>query len=179
MQLREQGRAVAAQCAIVTALLFVVVAAGCGGGHSSDASAAEPAIPDSPPEIKAPQVLPPKKLIVKDLRKGTGVEAKKGDKVMIQYYGITWDGIEHANSWRYPNIPVFKLGEHRLLRGLNMAIPGMKEGGSREVIIPHNLVYYPGVISHQHLTRLHALIYKVYLVKVLNEKHRDLESPRS
>ena len=175
MRLRRTSGIVGGLCAVVAALLVVVAAAGCRGGGSSDAAtrdAGEPGIRDSPPKIDVPEGLPPKKFIVKDLRKGTGAEAKKGDKVMLQYYGITWGtGSEHANSWRYSHIPIFKLGEHRLLHGLNMAIPGMKEGGSREVIIPHNFVYYPDV-SHQPLGLLNALIYKVYLVKVLNKKRQ-------
>lgn len=75
----------------------------------------------------------------------------------------------HSNSWGYPSPPVFKLSkphDPRLLRGLNLAVPGMKEGGSREVLIPHNLVYYPGVV-HARLGTLDALRYRVYLVDVL------------
>jgi peptidylprolyl isomerase len=176
MRIRGTTGTIAGLCAVVSALLLVIAGVGCGGGNSSDASAndsTEPGILDSPPEIEVPEGLPPKKFIVKDLQKGTGTEAKKGDNVMIQYYGVQWnDGIEHSNSWHYPHIPVFQVGSHRLLRGLNMALPGMKEGGSREVIIPHNYVYYPDVVSHIHLSRLDALIYKVYLVKVLDEKNQ-------
>jgi peptidylprolyl isomerase len=167
MRLRKPGSVFAWLSCMVYAVLLSVAAAGCGGG---DGDATAKAIPDSPPHITVPEGLPPKRFIVKDLRKGTGTEAKKGDRVMIQYYGVHWDdGTEHANSWRYSHIPIFKLGSHRLLRGLNMAIPGMREGGSREVIIPHDYLYYPSVSSHQHQGILAALIYRVYLVKVLGK----------
>lgn len=154
---------------------------GCGGGDGGDSSsastslapepgsdlAAEGALLSSRPNIEVPPGLLPKKLVIKDLQKGTGAEAEKGDEVQIQYYGVDWQaGAEHANSWRYEHIPTFELGSHRLLRGLNIAIHGMKEGGSREVIIPYNLVYYPGG-HHRPLGPLDALIYKVYLVKVV------------
>jgi peptidylprolyl isomerase len=155
---------------VIMALLIAMAAAGCGGGGSSDASAknsGDAAIPSSPPNIEVPEGLPPKKLVIKDLHVGTGVEAKKGDRVMIQYYGVSWGtGAEHANSWRYTHVPIFKLGTRRILRGFNLTIPGMKEGGSREVIIPYNLVYYPGG-HHVHLGVLDALIYRIYLVKIL------------
>lgn len=96
--------------------------------------------------------------------------AKKGDDVSLQYYCVIWeDGLEYANSWRYSRVPTFTLGSHRLLRGLDLAIPGMREGGGREVIVPNTLVYYPGV-SHPRLGRLAALICKVYLVKVSSAK---------
>lgn len=158
--------------------MVALYAVGCGGGSDPSGStalapkpgsqlAAEGAILASQPKIEVPPGLPPKKLVIKDLQKGTGAEAEKGDEVKIQYYGVQWkDGTEHANSWHYEHIPAFELGSHRLLRGLNLALHGMKEGGSREVIIPSNLVYYPGD-QHYHLSRLDALIYKVYLVKVL------------
>lgn len=165
--------------------LIAVTAVGCGSSGSSSSTAAtstsslspepraqlaaEGAILASRPNVEAPPGLPPKKLVVKELQKGTGTEAQKGDKVKIQYYGVDWrNSAEHANSWRYEHIPVFELGSHRLLRGLNMAIRGMREGGGREVIIPYNLVYYPGG-DHRQLGPLDALIYKVYLVKVLGK----------
>ena len=173
MQLRRTRGVVAGSCAIVVALVLLVVAAGCGGDSSSDASAGgaeETGIPDSPPKLDIPPGLPPKKLVVKDLNEGTGTAAKKGDKVTIHYYCIVWeDGTEYANSWRYVGPPTFVLGSHRVLRGLNMAIPGMKEGGGREVLIPDTLVFYPEAFSPP-LGRLAALICKTYLVDVLDEK---------
>jgi peptidylprolyl isomerase len=153
--------------------LCALVAAGCGGG--SDATPPSPAeahvlaeggILATQPVIGPGKGFPPKKLVIRDINEGTGVEAKKGDEVQIQYLGVNWrDGSEHSNSWRYEHIPTFTLGQHRLLRGLNMGIPGMKEGGSREIIIPYNLVYYPN-LHHRALGPLDALIFKVYLVKV-------------
>jgi peptidylprolyl isomerase len=157
---------------LIGAVLCAIVAGGCGGSDSPDASAksADESLPlASRPEIGPGKGLPPKKLVVRDLTKGTGKEAKKGDRIKLQYYGADWRfGLEHANSWHYQHIPIFTLGEHRLLRGLNQGIPGMKEGGGREIIIPYNLVYYPGG-GHVHLGPLDTLIYKVYLVKVLGK----------
>jgi peptidylprolyl isomerase len=156
----------------VTALCATLATAGCGSSDSPEASAkdsTESGLRASPPEIEPGPGIPPKKLVVKDMQVGTGKEAKKGDEVKVQYYGVDWrSGVEHANSWNYTEIPVFELGSHRLLRGLNLAIPGMKEGGSREVTIPYNLVYYPGG-HHRPLGPLDALIYKVYLVEVLDK----------
>jgi peptidylprolyl isomerase len=169
MGLRGTKEAIAWLLSFAAIAVLATAGVGCGGGNSSNATARDsdgPAIPESAPSIEVPEGLPPKKLVVKDLRQGTGAEAKKGDRVKIQYHGVTWGGgIEHANSWNYPSAPVFMLGSHRILRGFNLAIPGMREGGSREVIIPYNLVYYPGD-QHGHLSLLDALIYKIYLVEV-------------
>jgi peptidylprolyl isomerase len=151
-------------------ITLAALATGCGGGgDSEDASAkgaTEGGLRATRPAIEIPPGLPSKKLVIRDMEVGTGAEAQKGDEVKIQYYGVDWRyGAEHANSWRYEHIPVFTLGSHQLLRGLNLTIRGMKEGGSREVIIPYTLVYYPGV-HHRPLGPLDSLIYKVYLVKV-------------
>lgn len=162
-------RGIAGLC-VAAAIFCAALVAGCGGSDSSDASAKEfYGLRATRPEIKLPVGLPPKKLVVRDMKKGTGKEAQKGDEIEIQYYGIQWRGGEHANSWRYERVPNFILGSHRLLHGLNIGIQGMKEGGSREIIIPSTLVYYPG-IEHHHLSRLDALVYKVYLVKVFKKK---------
>lgn len=158
-------------CAAVLCVL-VALAAGCGGGSStgSAADAEESGIPAKHPPIEIPAAVPPKKLVVRELSKGTGAMAKKGDEVSLQYYCVLWEnGAEYANSWSYSSVPTFTLGSHRILRGLNLAIPGMREGGGREVIVPNTLVYYPGV-SHPRLGRLAAVICKVYLVKVANAK---------
>jgi peptidylprolyl isomerase len=165
---------ISASTFLVAIALCATVVAGCGGGDSAGATAdAGPqSLPlKSPPELEAGKGLPPKKLVVKDLWEGNGSEAHKGDQVKIQYYGVSWgSGLEHANSWRYEHIPVFTLGQRRLLRGLERGIRGMQEGGAREILIPYNLVYYPGG-HHVHLSPLDALIYRVYLIKVLGGSH--------
>jgi peptidylprolyl isomerase len=161
---------------VLGAYLFIAIICllatigGCGGGDSSDTAAAETGIPDSQPKLEPPPGLPPNKLVAKDLIKGTGAEAKKGDKVALQYYCIIWGtGAEYANSWRYPSPPTFVLGEKlRLQPGLNLAVPGMKEGGGREVQVPAKLLFYPGT-NHAPARRLEALLCKVYLVEVLGK----------
>jgi peptidylprolyl isomerase len=175
MQLRGTGGMLAAFCALVLALGLTVISGGCGGDSSgaSAGSSAEAGIPDSPPKLEPPPFLPPRKLVFKDLGKGTGTEAKKGDEVALQYDCIVWgSGVEYASSWRYPSPPHFVLGERaRLLRGLNFAVPGMREGGGREVQVPSTLLYYPGV-SHPPVRRLDALLCKVYLVDVVDKKQK-------
>jgi peptidylprolyl isomerase len=175
MQLRETRgvvRVVAGFSVLVGALGLLAGTAGCGGGGSSDASVQDSGgpIPDSRPKLEVPEGLPPKKLVVKELNRGTGTEAKKGDEVSLQYYCIVWEnGHEYANSWHYSSAPTFVLGKHLLLRGLTLAVRGMKEGGGREVLIPNTLVYYPEM-SRPPLGRLAALICRVYLVKVFSKK---------
>lgn len=174
MRIREPRNVIAALCLLAALLCLPVLAGGCGGSDSSDASAgssAESEIPDSSPKLEPPPFLPPKKLVAKDLFKGSGTEAKKGDRVSLHYKCIVWgSGADYSDSWNYSGPPTFRLGEKiRLLRGLNMAVPGMKEGGGREVQIPGTLMYYPGV-SHPPVRRLDGLLCNVYLVEVIGKK---------
>jgi peptidylprolyl isomerase len=170
MGFREARGYVPAAYALVAIFCLSAITGGCGGGDSSDTAAAETGIPESPPKLELPPALPPNELVAKDLNKGNGTQAKKGDRVALQYYCIVWgSGVEYANSWRYPNPPTFVLGERlRLQPGLNLAVPGMKEGGGREVKIPAKLLYYPGT-KHAPTRRLEALLCKVYLVNVLSK----------
>jgi FKBP-type peptidyl-prolyl cis-trans isomerase len=176
MQLKKSRGFIATLWGLVAVLGLAVVIAGCGGDDSSNASAdssAESGIPDSPPTLKSPPTLPPRKLVFRDLQKGTGTKAKEGDEVALHYYCIVWgSGLPYSNSWLYDGPPTFVLGERiRLQRGLNLTVPGMKEGGSREVEIPHTLLYYPEM-SHPPARRLDSLLCRVYLVKVIDQKRR-------
>jgi peptidylprolyl isomerase len=164
----ETRGAVRVACVLGMILGLLTVVSGCGGGGASGASSedtVESTIPNSPPSLAVPARLPPRKLVVRDLFKGTGTEAHKGDEVNLKYYCILWEGGPYASSWNYPRPPTFELGNHRLLRGFNLAVPGMKEGGGRKVLIPSSMVFYPDV-SHPPLGRLAAVICKVYLVNV-------------
>lgn len=158
---------------LVAISALALLATGCGG-DSSDASPGESGGPESlplakRPEIPIPEGLPPGKIEIEDLWEGDGAKAKRGDEVEIQYYGVHWkDGTEHANSWRYREDPTFTVGARTLLLGMNRALIGMREGGAREVLIPHNYVYYPGV-PHQRLGRLEALVYRIYLLDIVGK----------
>jgi len=165
-------RGVVAGLCVGLSLLLVTA---CGGGGSSDASAgdSDSGIPASPPKVEVPEGLPPKKLVVKELSEGTGAAAKKGDEVALQYNCISWGTeTEYANSWRYQEAPRFVLGEHlRLFRGLNLAVPGMKVGGGREVTVPNTLLFYPNA-THIRTSPLDAVICKVYLVDIVKQRSR-------
>lgn len=142
-------------------LLAIVVCAGlllagCGGGGDSSASgsgeAKEPekgeqqlpqtAVPG--PEVKLPEGPPPKKLVINDVRVGSGTEAKTGDKVRVEYVGKRWSGASYSNSWTYTEVPFFTIGKHRLSPGFEQGVEGMKVGGRRELIVPPKLIYNPG-----------------------------------
>lgn len=141
--------------------LLALAASGCGG---EEAAAIELPL-EKRPALEVPAIPPPERLVIRELQEGSGQRAEKGDLVRIQYYGLDWHGLQHADSWNYSGIPEFTVGEHRLQRGLNRALIGMREGGAREVLIPYYLLHYPDE-KHQRLIPSDALLYKLYLVDV-------------
>lgn len=155
--------------ALVGAAVFIL---GCGGGGdaSGDATGAETAAEKSGdgepgPEVVIPPGPPPKNLVVKEVKKGTGAVAKVGDEIGILYVGKRWTGENYSNAWSYGRIPKFELGigpGHRFLSpGLDQGIRGMRVGGRRMVIVPPKLIYLP---YEEHTGKLHPNETLVFIV---------------
>jgi peptidylprolyl isomerase len=141
--------------------LFVAAAiavAGCGGGgKSTNADIPAGPAPSAPPPPKAstnlkdtkskptiakPSGQPPKKLVVRDIVKGKGRAAKKGDQLSMQYVGVTFaDGQEFDSSWDSGSPFMFQLGKGKVIKGWDQGLVGIKPGGRRELLIPAKLAY--------------------------------------
>ena len=114
---------------------------------SSAAATASVKTPTSGPLSKEPKVTPPSgpaptKLVIKDIIKGTGTEAKAGDAVTVNYVGVLYHGGKVFDaSWKRNETFPFTLGKGQVIPGWDQGIPGMKVGGRRELIIPAELAY--------------------------------------
>jgi len=169
--------------ATVVALCGCLVVAGCGSDSSSGSATAESTANEPGPEVKVPPGPPPKKLVIKELRKGTGAEAKPGYQASIRYVGVHWNGGVYSNSWSYNPPPSFVLGAHELtMHGLDEGIQGMRVGGRREIILPPSARFTSGEAQGRDPVD-ETLVYVVDLVKlkpnfrsyrILNEKQRIL-----
>jgi peptidylprolyl isomerase len=112
-------------------------------GAAADSSSGKPGKPPkvtgkygSKPKIATPKGDPPEKLIVKDLKVGTGKEAKDGDQVTVNYLGINWgDGSEFDTSFGKDPFK-FALGTGAVIPGWDKGVKGMKVGGRRLLVIP-------------------------------------------
>jgi len=159
-------RSIAATSALV-AMATAGLLAGCGSGGSSTISlgnenkadqklaqapatsstATNPKTPTSGPLSKEPTVppasgAPPSTLVVKDLIKGTGAEAKLGKSITVNYLGVLYHGGKVFDaSWKRREPATFALEQGKLIAGWTQGIPGMKVGGRRELIIPAALAY--------------------------------------
>lgn len=133
---------------LTIAVCLAVAIAGCGSSSSSDStesgSTAETtaAANKTKPEVTVPKGAPPKKLVIKEIEKGSGEEAKAGDEVTVQYVGVDYkSGEEFDSSWSRSEPFSFPLGEGQVIPGWDKGVAGMKVGGRRELIIPPELAY--------------------------------------
>lgn len=146
---------------LLAAVIAALVIAGCGDDKnttSTDTTAteatgstaetgADSGTPGKPPKvtgslskkpvIATPEGGPPPELIVKDIKKGTGKKARKGDSVKVQYVGVNWStGKEFDASWTNGRAFYFVLGDGMVIPGWDEGVVGMRVGGRRLLVIP-------------------------------------------
>jgi peptidylprolyl isomerase len=101
-----------------------------------------PAALKTKPKVSIPSGPPPKKLVVKDLIKGTGAVATASSTVNVQYVGELYKGGKQFDaSWNDGSGQPVSLPLSGVIKGWQQGIPGMKIGGRRELIIPPSLGY--------------------------------------
>jgi peptidylprolyl isomerase len=94
------------------------------------------------PKVAIPSGAAPTKLVVTDIVKGTGAEAKAGKSVTVNYVGELFHGGKVFDaSWKRSEPFTFALGQGSVIKGWDLGVPGMKVGGRRELIIPASLAY--------------------------------------
>jgi peptidylprolyl isomerase len=140
---------------LVTMASAVLAVAGCGGGEDSSGgeSASTETAAIQTHGVKVPKGPPPTRLIVKDLKKGHGAEAKVGERLTVSYVGLRWNGepFQTSQDNGKPESFTFELNNrpHEVSPGWERGVPGMKVGGRRELIIPPQLIYYPGQVTER------------------------------
>jgi len=101
-----------------------------------------PAALKTRPKVVIPSGPPPKKLVVKDIIKGTGPVATAGSTITVAYVGELYkNGSVFDASWDHPGAQPLTDPLANLIPGWQQGIPGMRVGGRRELIIPPKLAY--------------------------------------
>jgi peptidylprolyl isomerase len=96
------------------------------------------------PTVTIPSGAAPSKLVVTDIIKGTGAEAKAGKSVTVNYVGELFHGGKVFDaSWKRNEPFTFALGQGSVIKGWDQGVAGMKVGGRRELVIPASLAYGP------------------------------------
>ncbi|MFC0107084.1 FKBP-type peptidyl-prolyl cis-trans isomerase [Kibdelosporangium aridum] len=88
---------------------------------------------------------PPKQLLSKDLKPGTGAEAKAGGTAAVNYQLVTWsDKKEVDGNFGDQPYPVRPIGQAQVIQGWNEGLIGIKANGRRLLVIPPDKAYGEG-----------------------------------
>ncbi len=104
------------------------------------------------------------KLVVDDIKIGTGPEVKEGDTVVAHYIGSTQSGVQFDNSYVRGEPFTFTVGDHRVIQGWEKGILGMQVGGQRILVIPPSLGYGERKVGP--IEAGSTLIFAIELVKI-------------
>jgi FKBP-type peptidyl-prolyl cis-trans isomerase FkpA len=102
-----------------------------------------------------------------DLTVGTGAEATAGKTVTVQYalwlYSDT--AVDHKGTpVDSGTLAPFVLGANAVIKGFDMAVTGMKVGGTRRATVPPSLAY--GSAGNPPIPPNAALVFDIALVNV-------------
>jgi FKBP-type peptidyl-prolyl cis-trans isomerase len=155
-------------------IIALLIAVYVGGRMAQDRAARPPepeaaATPSTPESAPAKEKLPPiaqpvKQLKKEDMRVGSGKEAKTGQQVVVNYRGMLTDGTVFDESYKRGQPFNFVLGQGRVIKGWDVGVAGMKEGGKRRLIIPSDMAYGPQG-SPPKIPPNAALVFDVELLK--------------
>lgn len=122
--------------------------------------AAPPADPKGGPPNAAPA-----NLQKTDIKVGTGKEAKNGDQVTVNYRGSLPSGTIFDQSYGKAEPFKFVLGQGQVIKGWDLGVAGMKEGGKRKLVIPSELGYGAAGAGDK-IPPNSTLIFEIELLKV-------------
>jgi len=100
------------------------------------------------PTVHVPKGPPPKKLIVRELKRGSGTMIEPYTKISTHFVGVTYStGKPYEVRWKgYPFTIDFGPGEE--IKGWEKGLVGMRVGGRRELVIPSKLAYGKGAMVY-------------------------------
>jgi peptidylprolyl isomerase len=124
---------------VVVSFALATVFAGCGGSSSHPQGDAVVWRNGKPVGI-ADQGKPPAKLVVKDVRVGTGKVLTKGSTGTFRYRNFDYrTGQQYEDWWARPFVTGFGKGES--LGAWETGLKGMRVGGRRELVVPAKEAY--------------------------------------
>ncbi len=103
---------------------------------------------------------------------GAGNEVKKGTKVKVAYtvYYMDFIGVRHIldSSRESGKLYEAEVGAGTSIKGFDEGIMGMKNGGSRRLIIPSNLAYGKSGIPEKNITENTILYFDIEGIQIAN-----------
>jgi len=131
---------------VVLALWLVLTLAACGAGDSTTVPTHASTRPK--PVVHVPNGPAPQRLVVEDIREGSGPAVKAGDEIEIQFFDVNMrNHARFESDWQGDGV-VWRVGEVNLSKGFEGGIKGMRIGGRRKLIIPSRLAYGTGPLLY-------------------------------
>lgn len=81
------------------------------------------------------------KLVVDDIRVGSGSAVKKGDTLTVHYIGTKQDGERFDSSYERAQPFTYTVGVGTVIKGWEEGLIGMQAGGQRILVIPSEMAY--------------------------------------
>ena len=104
------------------------------------------------------------KLVIEDIKVGTGEAALAGKKITVNYRGTLTNGTEFDSSYKRNEPFSFTLGAGEVIQGWDQGFAGMKVGGKRKLMIPAAMGY--GARATGAIPANSTLIFDVELLSV-------------
>jgi peptidylprolyl isomerase len=145
----------------IGALFAALALSACGGDSSgstqqelSQSSSSKPVYSMSKAEIedlpeyniKAFRAPIPKKIVIKDLWKGSGVTVQRHDTVLVRFGSAIYGEAVKTNPVTRNDPAEYSLDE--VVKGWKEGVPGMKVGGRRQLIVPNAIDYENGTVVY-------------------------------
>ncbi len=103
-------------------------------------------------------------IVATDVVIGNGKEVSQGDSVRINYIATLQNGQEFDNTYKKGSAFSFKVGDSKVISGLNEGVLGMKNGGQRILVIPSDRAF--GANGYGPVPKNATVVYAVELVEV-------------
>ncbi len=104
------------------------------------------------------------RMVIDDIKEGSGEAVKDGDTVSVHYAGSLQDGQEFDNS-RLRGAPFeFTVGAGMVIKGWEEGLVGMKAGGERVLVIPPEKAYGENGIGP--IPPNSTLVFKIELIEI-------------
>lgn len=105
-----------------------------------------------------------KGLKVEIYKEGTGLAAKTGDVVTVNYVGMLANGTKFDSTIDRNSPFTFPIGQERVIKGFDMGVLGMKVGERRKITIPAELGY--GSTKLALIPANSTLVYDIEMLKI-------------
>ncbi|HPR09503.1 MAG TPA: FKBP-type peptidyl-prolyl cis-trans isomerase [Candidatus Saccharibacteria bacterium] len=119
--------------------------------------------------LAAPEVFTPQGAVtdlqITDIVPGSGAAAKAGDCLQMKYYGtLASNGTLFDENFTKPTSLQMQLGAKQVITGWEEGLVGLKEGGTRRLVIPAGKAY--GSQAQGTIPANSDLVFVVKLVKI-------------